>query len=54
MYTRYTRYTCALCAAPVEVRDVDGAVLFTRTCAHSEAAILAEMEATVYGEGGAQ
>lgn len=42
-----TGYTCATCRASVSV--VDG--LITRTCAHSESAVLADMEATAYGEG---
>lgn len=46
-----TAYQCAECGKPVECKDADDAVVFVRSCDHTEAAILANMEATVYGEG---
>jgi hypothetical protein len=49
-----TQYKCAECGAAVECKDVDGTVVFERECTHTEAAIIAELQAVVYGEGGAQ
>lgn len=43
-------YTCGECGAPVNCHQVDGEVVFTRTCEHKEAAVIAHLEATVYGE----
>jgi hypothetical protein len=43
-------YECGDCHKPITCEDVDGEVVFTRTCGHTEAAILANMEAVVYGE----
>lgn len=47
-------YECAECGKPVECKDIDGTVVFIRSCEHQEGAIIANLEATVYGEGGAE
>ena len=49
-----TTYECAECGKPVECKDGETEVIFTRSCEHTEAAILANMTATVYGEGKAE
>lgn len=43
-------YECADCHSPVECKEIDGNVVFIRTCGHTEAAVLANMQAVVYGE----
>lgn len=43
-------YKCADCGA--EVTLVDGVLV--KTCEHAEAAVLADMQATVHGDGGAK
>jgi len=45
------RYTCAECGKPVLVTEESGIV---RECEHDAASVLADLEATVYGEGKAQ
>ena len=45
-----TTYKCAECGKPVECKDAETGVEFVRSGEHTEAAILADMEATVYGE----
>ena len=45
-----TTYTCAECGAKADV--VEGEVV--RTCEHVDAPVTADIQAVVYGEGGAQ
>ena len=47
-------YECADCHASVECKEINGEVVFVRSCGHTEAAVLANMEATVYGESGTE
>ena len=48
-----TTYSCAVCGKPVQAVDGKEGVEFIRACDHEDAAILADVSATCYGEGSA-
>lgn len=47
-------YKCAECGVTVECKQDGGEVVFVRECEHKDAAVIAELSATVYGDGAAQ
>jgi hypothetical protein len=44
------QYQCGDCHKPVTREEKNGEIVFVRECGHTEAAVLANMEAVVYGE----